>query len=138
MVVLSKIHALGTKRKQFLGSLSASDGLRIVSNDKSILLIILCSCIQAIKINTSTQNLGITAILFFRNGDARPLYRRDAYGLTLFHLLFNKDWQKALQQFYKLKPPAKMSKHYPISTTNRGLDQALCLDHRHRRLLGTF
>jgi hypothetical protein len=70
MVVLSKIHALGTKRKQFLGSLSASDGLRIVSNDKSILLIIFCSCIQATKINTSTQNLGITAILFFRNGDA--------------------------------------------------------------------
>jgi hypothetical protein len=38
---------------------------------------------------------------------------------------------------YKLQPPAKVLKHHSTSTTYRGLVQALCLDHRHRRLLGT-
>jgi uncharacterized membrane protein len=50
-----------------------------------------------------------------------PLHRRDAYDLALFQL-FNKDWQEALQQSYRLKPPAKVSKHHSTSTTHRGLD----------------
>jgi hypothetical protein len=66
-------------------------------------------------------------------GLPQPLHRRDVNGFGLFHL-FNKDRQEALQQSYKLKPPAKVSKHHSISITHRGLDQALCLDHRHRRL----
>jgi hypothetical protein len=38
-------------------------------------------------------------------GMPQPLHERDAYSLALFHL-FSKDWQEALQQSYKLKPPA--------------------------------
>jgi hypothetical protein len=41
---------------------------------------------------------------FFQNGAAQPLHQRDAYSHLLFHL-FNKEWRKALQQSYKLKPP---------------------------------
>jgi hypothetical protein len=65
------------------------------------------------------------------------LHRRHAYGFALFHL-FNKDWQKALQQSYKLTPPTTVSKHHTTSTTHRGLDEALCLSHHHRRLPGNI
>jgi hypothetical protein len=92
-----------------------------------------------IELAMSNLNQRVTMLLFIiiLKWGTQPLHRRDAYSLLLFHL-FNKDWQEALQQSYKLKPSKKMSKHQQTSANARGLDKVVCLVHRHRRLPSTI
>jgi hypothetical protein len=79
------------------------------------------------------------SIHIFLKWGCPSLYIKEMHtALLYFNYIFNKDWQQALQLSYKLKPRAKVSKHHSTSTMHRGLDQALCLDHRHRRLPCTF